>query len=239
MKNETDQRLSIQKELLQQQLLESQKDLAFKEKELQELRLRLQRKEEMISASHGTSNKKVVSSGTFYGLLLLTIILGSLAAYGMFFSKSDNKTLASNSSLIDSTNRADSARQVSESRNAAKKPVVKKLSAAQKRDSIRKAELEKQKNSTIIADTTVTENPPATETENDETEKSRYTVRSKAFFHDQPDESTRREAFIVSWNNARLTPLEEKDGFIYVVFTNHLGQTSKGWLRKQDLVAVK
>ena len=96
-----------------------------------------------------------------------------------------------------------------------------------------------QKSSTIITDSADDENSSVTEKENNETGKSRYTVRSKAFFYDQPDESTRREAFIVSWNNARLTPLEEKDGFIYVVFTNHLGQTSKGWLRKQDLVAVR
>jgi serine/threonine-protein kinase len=170
--------------------------------------------------------------------VLLSILLASLAAYGLFFTKTGNATLAKNNVVTDSINRADSMRQISESRNAAKKPTVKKLSSAQKRDSIRKAEMEKAKNATIITDTTVDENPD-TVTENEDTGKSRYTVKSKAFFHDQPDEATRREAFIVSWNNARLTPLEEKNGFIYVVFTNHLGQTSKGWLRLQDLVAVK
>ena len=65
---------------------------------------------------------------------------------------------------------------------------------------------------------------------------TKYKVRSKAFFHNEPDEATRREAFIVHWNNAVLIPKEEKNGFVYVVFTNHLGQTSKGWLRLQDLV---
>lgn len=68
--------------------------------------------------------------------------------------------------------------------------------------------------------------------------KARYTVVSKAYFHNEPDESTRREAFIVHWNNAKLTPLEEQNGFVYVVFTNHLGQVSKGWLRKKDLKAM-
>jgi hypothetical protein len=62
-----------------------------------------------------------------------------------------------------------------------------------------------------------------------------YKVISKAYFHNEPDESTRRKAFIIHWNNAVLTPLEEKSGFVYIVFTNHLGQTSKGWLRKKDL----
>lgn len=62
-----------------------------------------------------------------------------------------------------------------------------------------------------------------------------YKVISKAYFHDEPDESTRRKAFIIHWNNAVLTPQQEKNGFVYVVFTNHLGQISKGWLRKKDL----
>ncbi len=63
----------------------------------------------------------------------------------------------------------------------------------------------------------------------------RYTVISKAYFHDAPAEATRRKAFINHWNNAVLQPLDEKNGFVYIVFTNHLGQTSKGWLLKKDL----
>jgi eukaryotic-like serine/threonine-protein kinase len=67
---------------------------------------------------------------------------------------------------------------------------------------------------------------------------TKYKVRSKAFFYNQPDETTRREAFIVHWNNAILTPQEERNGFVFVVYTNHLGQTSKGWLRIEDLVKL-
>ena len=67
----------------------------------------------------------------------------------------------------------------------------------------------------------------------------KYKVISKAYFYNEPDESTRRKAFIVHWNNAVLTPTEEKNGFVYVVFTNHLGQTSKGWLRKSDLQRIE
>ena len=64
---------------------------------------------------------------------------------------------------------------------------------------------------------------------------NKYTVILKAYFHNAPDESTRRAAFINKWNNAVLTPLDDKNGFIYIVYTNEAGQTSKGWLRKQDL----
>jgi len=65
-----------------------------------------------------------------------------------------------------------------------------------------------------------------------------YKVRSKAYFHNEPDESSRRNAFIVHWNNAVLHPIKEENDFVYVVFTNDEGQTSKGWLRKKDLVKL-
>jgi len=65
----------------------------------------------------------------------------------------------------------------------------------------------------------------------------RYKVISKAYFYNEPDESTRRNAFINHWNNsyARIEAEDEKNGFIYVEFVNHLNQTSRGWLRKKDL----
>lgn len=60
----------------------------------------------------------------------------------------------------------------------------------------------------------------------------------EAHFHDKPDEDTRRKAFINHWNKARLTALNDLNGFIYVVYTNENGQTSKGWMNKKDLVIV-
>lgn len=65
-----------------------------------------------------------------------------------------------------------------------------------------------------------------------------YRVLSKAHFFNRPDESTERNAFIVHWNNAVLKPIKEENDFLYIVFTNIWGQTSKGWLRKKDLVRV-
>jgi hypothetical protein len=67
--------------------------------------------------------------------------------------------------------------------------------------------------------------------------KGKYKILSKAYFHNEPDESSRRNAFVNHWNNsyATLNALDEKNDFIYVVFRNHLNQTSKGWLRKKDL----
>ncbi|MFL5741350.1 MAG: hypothetical protein ACJ75B_14090 [Flavisolibacter sp.] len=65
-----------------------------------------------------------------------------------------------------------------------------------------------------------------------------YRVLSKAYFYNEPVETSRRNAFIVHWNNSVLKPMEEKNDFIYIVYHNIWGQTSKGWIRKKDLVAV-
>jgi hypothetical protein len=66
-----------------------------------------------------------------------------------------------------------------------------------------------------------------------------YTVTGEqVYFHDQPDESTRRNAFINRWNKAVLKPLDEKNGFVYIVYTNPWGQTSKGWMLKKHLTQL-
>jgi len=68
----------------------------------------------------------------------------------------------------------------------------------------------------------------------------RYTVANgKAHFHNRPDPSTRRKAFINHWNKAILQPLDVKNGFIYIIYTNPEGQTSKGWMWIKDLQLVR
>jgi serine/threonine-protein kinase len=36
-----------------------------------------------------------------------------------------------------------------------------------------------------------------------------------------------------------ITALDEKNGFVYTEFTNSRGQTSKGWIRKPDLISLE
>ena len=58
----------------------------------------------------------------------------------------------------------------------------------------------------------------------------------RVYFYNQPNESTRRNAYLVNSEEATINALEEKDGFVYTEFTNNRGQVSKGWLRRQDLL---
>lgn len=62
-------------------------------------------------------------------------------------------------------------------------------------------------------------------------------VADRAYFHNQPDEATRRSAYMVPSEDV-LKALEERDGFVYTEFTNSRGQTSKGWLKKEDILPL-
>ncbi len=69
----------------------------------------------------------------------------------------------------------------------------------------------------------------------------KYVVKIKSYFHDAPDKNTRRSTFLLPWDDAYgiVTALDENNGFVYVVFINRAGRTSKGWILKSDLEALK
>jgi hypothetical protein len=94
-----------------------------------------------------------------------------------------------------------------------------------------------------------TQSLPKTETASTQTESTqpaaqpaeprpviaKYRVTSKANFYNSPDENTMRSTFINASGNKVVNALEDKNGFIYVEYTNDLGFTAKGWLSKTDL----
>jgi serine/threonine-protein kinase len=186
-----------------------------------------------------------VSKTTFVVLLLLTIGLAAFSAYTYFSRPGNNNTEQSTSSTtantvvpsdtanndlpssnatvdleeqkrqqeIDNKRRADSLKQVQKARALAK----------QRADSIAAAN---------AGEETTEDDTPTPQGNN---KGVQYMVISKAYFYSKPDGSTRRNAFVVPSNNAVLTALDEQNDFVYVVFTNTAGETSKGWLQKQDL----
>ena len=62
-------------------------------------------------------------------------------------------------------------------------------------------------------------------------------VAKRAYFYDEAGADTRREAYAVK-GKSTINAYDEKNGFIYTEITNEAGQTSKGWLRMQDLVDI-
>lgn len=63
-------------------------------------------------------------------------------------------------------------------------------------------------------------------------------IASRAYFHNEADAGTRRNAFAVL-NNETIKVYDDKNGFVYTEITNEKNQTSKGWLRKQDLMTIQ
>ncbi len=65
-----------------------------------------------------------------------------------------------------------------------------------------------------------------------------YRISSpKAYFHSQPIESSKREAYMIQ-SDELLKPLTETQDFVYIEFKNHSNKLSKGWLKKKDLLPV-
>jgi len=63
-------------------------------------------------------------------------------------------------------------------------------------------------------------------------------VASRAFFYDEADEGTKRNAYAAQGKSV-IKAFDEENGFIYTEITNEKGELSKGWLRKKDLVLAK
>ncbi|HVG13703.1 MAG TPA: hypothetical protein VM935_02045, partial [Chitinophagaceae bacterium] len=105
-------------------------------------------------------------------------------------------------------------------------------------DSVKKAE-EDVATPKEVAPKEITAEPEVAKTEEESKPGTRYKVIGRAHFHNEPDETTRRAAFITHWNNRILTPQREEKGFVYIVFRNDEGQTSRGWLNKKDLKPVE
>jgi len=63
-------------------------------------------------------------------------------------------------------------------------------------------------------------------------------LASRAYFHNGPDKTTRKVSYLIPSNDV-ITALDEKNGFVYTEFTNSRGQTSRGWLRKQELISLE
>ncbi|MDB5193285.1 MAG: serine/threonine protein kinase [Segetibacter sp.] len=200
------------------------------EQQLQQLRQSIAKKEEEIGVieetsvppnvtyddDDGVAERQGVSRPAFFTVLIFAIALAAFAGYTLF-NKSDQQSEVANNSVV-----SDSTLLNTDTVNNAATAIAEKNAAKPKKNLAQTA-------------TPAEKKVPVTTTANTTSPSGKFKVLSKAFFHNEPDPGTRREAFINHWNKAVLTPLREEKGYIYVIFTNHKGQTSKGWLRKSDL----
>lgn len=215
----------------QQQLDDMRRTLLLREREISQLKTMPPPAE-----AYATPERRGVSPAAFYTLLIIAGLLAAFAAYSFFRNESTVSEIQQDNAGINRDTQSIAPQTAEPERRTNDLPVSQESTqqvdtpATTQQPS---ANSEQQRTDTATANRQEpTENKPPENSGNGNQPK-RYSVKDRAYFHNEPDEGTRRNAFIVHWNNAVLTPLDETDDFIYVVFTNEKGQTSKGWLRKK------
>lgn len=234
------QKVIIEKDHLQQQLLLYKQQIDAREKELEELRAIISNKPKDHTVESIANTKRGVSKASFFALVLLSIGLSILLAYILVRNNSLQKDESDRVKADDYVAKASvpTLKKVSAKKesNIAKKRLpsdsVNKLDSTNISSQKKGIETTTPKTKDVVKDTQQVRTDIH---EAKATTKHQYMVTSKAYFYNNPDESTRRNAFVVPSNNAIVSALDEQNNFVYVVFTNQLGQSSKGWLRKQDL----
>lgn len=193
------------------------------------------------------SSKVSVSKPMFFTLILLLIGLAGFAGYSFLNSSSDKSGSVSPALVADTLENSDVDAEELTQEQKDLQAIQKRTELAVKRrdslalaDSLKAAEelalatMEEENGSTTdFTDQTQNAGEAETAQKND---SRKYTLAvPRAYFYSQADEKTQRNSFLDKSNNAELTAVDEKNGFIYVVFFNTEGQITKGWLRKSDL----
>jgi len=195
----------------------------------------------IASAPHNNSGKSM-SKALLMGIGLLLTCMGVLAGHYLFNS-GETVAVSVPQDTIASTDSSKQARTEPEPRKNIKEepevtvkkpigkpetPAVKKTKKDSAKKVVKKAEPKPKP----------AEPAPVNSGKGSDVGKVFTLFSTYAYFHSRPDEASKRAANINQWNNARLTAIDDQNGFIYVVYTNDKGQTSKGWLRKKDLIVV-
>lgn len=195
----------------------------------------------IASAPHNNSGKSM-SKTLLLGIGLLLTCMGVLAGRYLFNSGKavavsvPQDTIASTKSSNEARTEPEPQKNIKEEQELTiKKPIgkpetlaVKKIKKDSAKKVVKKAEPKPKP----------AEPAPVNSVKGSDIGKVFTLFSTYAYFHDKPDEASKRDANINRWNNARLKAIDDRNGFIYVVYTNDNGQTSKGWLRKKDLIVV-
>lgn len=239
--------------------------LAEKNGEVQDLRAIISRQDKELQmvrqknsiVAEKEPHRNMVPRATVHALLFALLVVGALAVYGLFFQRSvvggaNSKTesFRSEDTLAAKPEqpKTDIDRKAVATVKSGDKKLLKHSDTAAKAKAVMPPNKEEKETDQAVDTTTssVAENATADntadagkKTEKKESQKVlKYKVRSRAYFYNEPNAGTKREAFITHWD-APIKALDEKNGFIYVVFTNEEGQTTKGWISKDDLVPLK
>jgi serine/threonine protein kinase len=246
-------RLQKESDQLQRQLLQYKDQLSIRDKELNELRFLLKRREnelQSVGTNETAGGSKGVSRTAFLALLLLTIGLAAFSAYSLIknnglLKKGFTTDSAAATATIDTDNTVlQNPVKTSSQRKKDSLSHIKHIT-----DSVKKVNKKRllQVDSSIIKDTNNNRGDDNIDISSDQADPAttapnkfgRYKAASTAYFYNEPDEDTRRDGVFINKWNAPVNASDDMNGFIYVVYTNEKKQTTRGWLLKKDLVQVK
>ncbi len=194
------------------------------------------------SLNYVDSGKVNLSKPLFYGLLIALFGLIGSTAYSFYTNEPDVKDSQIVNSVdsisIDSTGLANEPeKRVQDNFDKEIRATIDSVQRADKNSDTTSSEVEVP----VVEDPQPSQNtqpiPSSTNNEDEPTPRApKYTLSAnRAYFYEKPEESSRRDNFLAKFNSPELTALDDKNGFIYVVFFTINGQVSKGWLRKRDL----
>ncbi|MBC7746039.1 MAG: protein kinase, partial [Flavobacterium sp.] len=240
--------LKTENERLQTLVTQEQERAKKLEQQLNSFRNNLAQKEQEVRAlqtggggnyQENDGNAVSISKPVFFSMVLLLTCLAAFAGYSLL-TKKPEKVITTAAIKPDSTSYTGTSDTVIQT----SKPISKKEQRQQKEDSVLAAlkdtiNAEKVANPEPAPETSSDETPSVNTNNGDDDIGKIFTLLVKvSYFHDKPDPATRRNAFINTWNNARLTALNDLNGFIYVSYKNDEGVVTKGWLDKKDLIII-
>lgn len=189
------------------------------------------------------------SKGSFIGLMVLLIGLIAFLAYAAYLKPDPGiESQGGRYSTLDTLTSADSleteqervARDEAERKNEMNEKINAMIDSTLKSDtSGRDPEPAAEDLETGNGSASETDISPVPESVESAPKQAKYTLSAnRAFFYENPDEASKTNNFLSAGNRTELTAVDDKNGFIYVVFFTNTGQVTRGWLRKRDLRRV-
>lgn len=66
-----------------------------------------------------------------------------------------------------------------------------------------------------------------------------YSVIDTAYFYKTPDATDRKSLYLVHRDKYVLHPTREQNGYVYIIYINKKGKSTRGWIKKEDLQPVQ
>ncbi|AMR33016.1 hypothetical protein A0256_17115 [Mucilaginibacter sp. PAMC 26640] len=249
VKNKDERALILQNEneRLQTALLQERAKTKSQLQQLLQLKETLTQRNQQLSSITADNNKipqishlkKGISNGAIIGIALLTLGLGGVAGRYLITGETAVGAIKRKDtvSAINSTKAEQNKNEVPvkiKHKDTARPKVI--VAKKNKKDSLKpkviSTTVKKPEQVTQPADTAV----PTIK--GGDVGKIFTVFSTQANFHTEPTAASVRRAYINRFNNVRLKALDDKNGYIYVIFTNDRGQVSTGWLDKKDLIVV-